>query len=134
MEKSPLDELRELTSKLPTIPKLEEFKKQGVECAEYEMDEGNCISYGLMNNKNISVANTLITSGSAFPEHTHDEKEWVLVYSGMMIAYYGDKKRTMKCGDCVSFEPGVPHRVRALEDTWIIAITIPQSKCFPDAR
>lgn len=128
-----LDKLRELTNNLPPVPKLGEFKVEHPAFTEYVMDVGSCISYNLLNQKEVSVAKTFISSGGQFPEHDHDEAEYAVVFSGAMIAYYGDKKKTMMAGDCIKFEKGEKHRVRALEDTWIIAVTVPRSKDFPNA-
>ena len=127
-----LERLRESIPKLPPIPKLGDFKEEKGKHTEYIMEVGTCISSSLLSQKEISVAKTFISSGGRFPKHDHNEKEYVVVFSGIMIVYYGDKKRTMKKGDCIMFEPHVPHHVRALEDTWIIAVTVPHSKDFPD--
>lgn len=128
-----LDKLRQLTNDLPSIPKLGDFKLEHEKFTEYIMPIGTCISRSLLSQKEISVAKTFISSGGEFPKHNHPEKEYIVMFSGSMIVYYGDERKTMQTGDCIVFERGVPHRVRALEDVWLISVTIPYSKDYPDA-
>jgi len=129
-----LEKLRELTKNLPPVPKLEDFKSEQEKSTEYMLEVGTCISYNLLSRSEASVALTFISSGGKFPEHQHSEKEFAVIISGSMIVYKGDKKETLGVGGCMVFNEGQSHRVRALEDVWLIAVTVPQSKDFPNSK
>lgn len=107
------------------------FKQENSQCTEYALDVGTCISWGLLSRKEASVAMTFISSGGKTPEGKVKEREYIVVISGSAIITRGNKKTTLMKGDCMVFQPGEPHQTRALEDVWIIAVTIPFSKDFP---
>lgn len=131
--KPDLEHLKKMTEDLPAIPKLADFAvAKGRSTTEYDVGAGTCISYNLYSQKKISVARTFVSSGGEFPQHNHIEKEVLVIYSGRILLYIGDEKRVLNEGDCVELDPEVPHRARALEDTWFVAISVPQSKDFPE--
>ena len=132
-----IDLLREITKTLPSVPELGDFIEhksddQNDKHIEYIVDEGKCHSYGLYSSPNISVARTFISKGAAFPEHSHEETEYCLIFLGSAVIRVDDKERIINAGEWISFEPKIPHWSKALEDTWFIAITIPYSKDYPD--
>ncbi len=126
-----LEELKKLTSDLPAIPKLADFMKIQEDHVEYDVGEGTAISYSLLSQPEVSVAKTFVSSGGKFPEHKHDEREFILIFAGSAVVYINNVRTIMKSGECIIFEPNIPHRATALEDMWFIAITIPYSKDYP---
>jgi quercetin dioxygenase-like cupin family protein len=127
------EELKKLTCDLPAIPKLTDYMKEKQEgFIEYDVENGTSLSHSLLSQKEISVAKTFISSGGKFPEHNHDEREFILIFVGSIVVYTDEIRSILKTGDCMIFEPTIPHRVTALEDTWFIAMTIPYSKDFPN--
>ena len=129
------DKLKELTESLPRIATLADFanpNENDPKSVIYEIEGGNAISYALLSLPGVSVARTLVTSGAKFPEHQHDEKEIVVIFSGSAMMTVKGEKTILNEGDCMMFEPNVPHSGRALEDVWFIAITVPFSKDYPD--
>lgn len=134
-----LERLKDMTSKLPPVPKLEQFKKahketEDLSCVTYEAssDSGTIISCSLMSTPEISVARTFVSAGGKFPVHKHTEKEVLVLYSGRGVIYKGEERIFMNAGDCVIIEPDEHHTARALEDSWLIAIAIPRSEDFPE--
>jgi len=131
------DRLRKLTETLPQIATLGDFKIQSEDdpkSVAYEIEGGNAISYALLSLPKVSVARTLVTSGAKFPEHQHDEKEIIVIFSGSAMMTIKGEKTILHEGDCMMFESNVPHSGRALEDVWFIAITVPYSKDYPNDR
>ena len=80
--------------------------------------------------KNLNLRH--ISAGGLFPEHLHIESEYGLIYVGKVIVSVNGKERTLGIGDCVKVDPALPHWAKALENTWLIAITIPKSKDYPE--
>ena len=83
-----------------------------------------------------SVAKVFMPSGAEFPQHIHGETEWLLVTEGRAI-HHAERTETevavakeLGRGGCAKIDPGRAHRMEALEDTWILAITIPDSEAF----
>jgi len=132
---SKFKQLEELTNLLPSIPKI--VKKEVEECegvVEYPIKDGHCFSYSLFSSPLISVARTFVSAGGVLPEHEHKEKEIAIVYSGSVMVRSDDDRdgKVLKKGDLIQYNPGVVHYLRALEDTWFIAMTIPHSKDYPE--
>lgn len=132
--KSNLDELRELTGKLPPVPKLENISHGSGKYMQYDTDDGTCFGIGLWTDEFISVGRFFMSAGAKLKEHDHAEKEMIIVSSGCLISYSNGERKVVKQYDCIVFQEGVSHRVVALEDTWMIASTVPPSKAYPDAR
>jgi len=134
---SKFKQLEELTNLLPSIPKIEDYKRKIEDCegmVEYPIKDGTCFSYSLFSSPFISVARTFVSAGGVLPEHKHDEKEIAIVYSGSVMVRSSDDRngKILKEGDLMVYDPGVVHYLRALEDTWFIAMTIPHSKDYPE--
>jgi len=131
---SNLDHLKKITEDLPAVPRLADFVvAKSNSSIEFDVGIGTCISYNLYSQNKVSVARTFVSSGGVLPKHKHLEKEILVVYSGRAIFYLDKegKKTILNEGDSVEINPETPHRIRALEDTWFIAISVPQSKDFP---
>lgn len=121
--------LRELTPTLVPFPEVIEECK-GV--SFHAMECGTSIAFALLQQPEISVARWFNSSGTQFPTHSHQQREWLIVYSGsMFLAIDGEEEKRLLPGQSVTIEPGVLHQSRFLEDTWYLAITIPQSPEWP---
>ncbi len=85
----------------------------------------------------VSVVKAFLPKGCLYPVHKHGEVEMIVIYEGCAI--YRSKTlleqdishRTLKTGECVRVTPGTPHEFEATADTWIIAVTIPNSLALP---
>ncbi len=129
-----LDRLTELTNCLEpplTVAALASFPADGA--VEYRID-GTCIGFNLWNENRISVQRCFLSSGAVFPEHSHKKSaEWLIVYTGMLRIRYGDDVdvMTVSPGECSQLAVGQLHTVEALEDTWMIAVTVPADPGYP---
>jgi quercetin dioxygenase-like cupin family protein len=96
------------------------------------MDSGTSLSWPLKSESTISCADWFNSGGTEFPLHSHDQREWVIVYEGKMLLIVGDGlEREIGVGESVVIEPRIEHKARFLEDTWYLAITIPMSPDWP---
>lgn len=95
------------------------------------MIEGESFMIGLHKEKDVAVAREFAAAGTKFPEHFHEELEYIIVYKGKVeISLNGDKSILNK-GDFIRFVEGRSHSAYFIEDTWFLAITIPASKDWP---
>ena len=129
---SSLDKLEILTKSLPKFPiKINESCVDGANMEQYKMECGTSLAWNLINQPEISAARWFNSAGSVFPEHVHEEKEWLIVYSGEMFLKVDGEERALKPSDFAYIEPFVKHGSRFDQDTWFLAITIPASEAWP---
>ena len=100
-------------------------------------------SIGILKNNNIAIAKTVVSKGGIFSPHYHKEFEIIIVYQCELKIWEnanslddkkGSKEFTLKEKDIITIDPNTPHIAEAIVDTQFIAITIPSSKRFPNAK
>ena len=125
-------ELREALKILPTLDVLFTDKETGV--VQYKMYKGTAISKCLFENDNITIARTEFSAGAILPSHVHDDIiEHILVETGhleLILCEQGEKI-DLCSRQCYTIEPSVLHSAKILEDTVIIAISMPPDPNFP---
>ena len=114
-------------------PSLGAFAGGQPDVIEYEMEKGTAIAFGLWKQKDVAVSRTFFSGDSIFPEHSHNEKEFIIVYEGQMNVTVEGKIITLTPGDLVTICPGQAHSAEAVVDTRIIAVTVPAAEGFPEA-
>ena len=140
---SNIELLEELTKNLPTLDPLI-FAGISNSTVSYAVESGRGTARNLMNINGIAVANCIFLSDTVLQRHSHEEKEWFIVYEGTLdISIDGlstkDISRlmgngsefTLKAGDFIFVPPRVPHVVSSTDGARFIAITIPSSPVFP---
>jgi mannose-6-phosphate isomerase-like protein (cupin superfamily) len=70
-------------------------------------------------------------AGVVLPAHEHTVCEWLHVMRGAISVCVDGATTVYRAGGCVGFEPGQWHRVTTLEQTRLIAVTIPAEECYP---
>jgi quercetin dioxygenase-like cupin family protein len=91
-----------------------------------ESDTGLNMMRLLMWDDRIAVANSIFSAGTKYPTHQHPGYEIVVVYKGKIELDIGGKKITITdCGKPYYFDASQPHSADVIEDTELIAITIP---------
>lgn len=129
-----IDTLKQLTNDLPAIPKLDDlihnagFNRNYI---EYEVPSGTCIGFGLLNQKEVSVQKVVMTEGCNFPYHEHTSFEILVIFKGKLEVEIDGEKSILTIGDKVRFDKETPHAAHALEETWMIAISIPKDDGYP---
>ena len=128
-----LERLRELTNSLPAVPLIKLVKASSDKTVEYETQDGTpFFGLGLFNNGYVAVRRVFMGKGTLVPHHTHAGKEFMIVYSGKVRFRRSRGERVYGIGDILCFDPNEEHNGEALEHTWLIAITIPAEKGYPD--
>jgi quercetin dioxygenase-like cupin family protein len=128
-----LRELRQMTNDLPGLQALVLQKSESV--IEYECEDGVCIGIGLFKSKDVAIQRTFLSKGAVFPEHKHvNEVEFLLIYTGALEVRKLGKLDHISTVECVKFKKSEMHSLMALENTWMISITIPGSDDYPNAR
>ena len=92
-----------------------------------------CKGYYLYKEGYVAVQQAFIKKGNILPNHSHKEKEYLIVYKGKIkVTINNQEQKTYNTGDCVYFQPHTLHCVEGLEDTWMIGITVPASEVYPN--
>lgn len=105
---------------------------------EYKTEEGRIIGHGLLKEDDVAIQKIFSSKGSKLEFYIHKVREWLIVtkgkYSITIDTGNGLKKKILIRGDSVYMEPGTSHSAEALEDTYLIAITVPSDGGYPNAR
>ena len=117
--------LKELTHEMSGPP------EQG--WLEYKHVEGTSFGFGIYKTDEVAIQRARGVAGSLFEEHVHDEHEHIVVFSGCLAITMHGKRHVLRLGDGIHIPLGTPHSAEYLEDSWVIAITVPGSKDFPNA-
>jgi len=123
-------DLTNLKKSTREFPNLDVFVSNINATIDYDLKVGSCIGTNLFNNKQIAVQNAFMCKGSIFPMHKHKEHEYLLIYVGKLEVKNGDTL-ILKKGDVVHFKPNEQHSVKALENTYLVGITMPASAGYP---
>jgi len=126
-----LPELRKLTNSLPTLISISERGENS--WREYKVEKGYSVAYCLLDTPTISVCRNYFSPGTVFLPHVHENKvEYLICYEGR---YKVTGRKTgdvvIEKGGSVKLEAGELHGGEALEQTWLLAITIPPDEGFP---
>jgi quercetin dioxygenase-like cupin family protein len=123
------------------IPLMRELLDTGAEMphgqVQFGEGGGDAVSLGLLKNEHTAVAYTFIPPEKTFDTHRHEQREYLIVVTGMITINDPDGLRGSRLlvGDYVVFDPNVPHGVTAgPEGADLIVVTIPPDEGFPDAR
>ena len=122
MVDSYIPKIRELTQLLPSNPGT----------LIYDIEGRDTSVYGLLKTPQVGVVNCKFDAGTEFPRHNHDAPETVLVYEGEMELEVHGKVTVLRSGDVFTIPARAAHTVRAITETWVIAITIPADRNYPD--
>ena len=133
MEKSfDILELKAKTEKLPDLSSLILSTNDGV--IRYDAGEGTILGFPLFNAPQVAVQRHFLSSGTVFGNHTHEQREWVLVYEGELVARIADKEERLSIADAVCIDVGQEHSLEAITDTWLICVSIPAAEGYPFAH
>ena len=110
---------------------------------ELTLSGGIGYSLGLFKNEKVAVAKTKVSKGSIFAPHYHKETEILILFEGQLKIWKGIAKMEdrddiepiiLDMAQTMIIEPNTPHLAEALADTQLIAVTVPASKRFPNAK
>jgi len=130
---SHLEELRKMTESLPVLDMEYLIKEHQNNLLEYtSLISANITARGLFKIDEVAAMVGILDKGSVFPKHKHSVKECVICYKGRILFKWNDKSKELVAGNCICFNPNVPHSNLALEDSCFISITVPLDRGYPD--
>jgi len=130
------------------IPKLNDLTMSNSPNVEYMVDNGTSFGFNLYNIPEIAVMRVFMSKDTSFPKHNHDEIEYLLVYKGSLKVHIDEKPVhanvdgvsvydndfILNVSDGCFLPRGVSHSGEALEDSWLLCITIPSGKGYPNDK
>ena len=125
------DNLKKIETFLEVIPEGNAILSEHIGYSEMKMDNGIAFAFGLMHIPEIAVSKTVISKGAGFTDHRHSMTEWIIVFSGKLQFTMEGKTGDLLPGEGVKITAGTKHSALAIENTKIIAITIPADPTFP---
>lgn len=134
MTASERQHLLELTESLPELSELE--TGIGGPAVMFDEVEGRpSFGFGVYRDLDMGVMRTYTGKGGKLRAHIHsDEHEWLGVIRGELRIRFldNDEELVVTPYDVAHIEPGRPHDVTALEDTWGWSVAIPPADGYPD--
>ena len=129
-----IEKLREMTSKLSSMPNLSDYVSESLSNhISYNTKTGIANAYGLMKTDDISIARCIFEPNTKVDFHSHHAKEWLIIYKGSLKVHLKNNNAVLNVGESIIIDPEIPHKVSSEVYTELVAITIPKGKGFPDA-
>jgi len=94
---------------------------------------GSTTGKALYKDKNIAVQLAWMPKGSVFPSHQHKVHEWLIIIDGKLEMFVNGERSEIATRQEIHLNPEDDHSIMALEDTYMIGITIPAEEGYPDA-
>lgn len=90
----------------------------------YETVKGHVLAYPLKHTDEVTVLVMQLSPDTIVRLHTHQEKEWIIVYEGTILSDLGDDSESVVVseGESISFNPEQRHQVFTKQDE--------QAKCI----
>ena len=132
----PLEVLKNVVANMPDVTPGKIYNN----LLELESKKGLGYAINLFNRSEIGIVDTVISENSEFPIHYHKQKEYFIVYEGIIHLWLGEEhcknKETenpivLNVGDVQEIKPNVLHIVGSVIKARFITITIPVSPGFP---
>lgn len=124
--------LKELTQELTSFP-IADVDEENYK--EYALGLGTGIDWTLFRSNDITVTKWFCTEGGSLDKHTHEQREFIVVYKGAFIVTIRPddpepETRRLNVGDCIVIDASVPHSCVFPSDCWCISITVPATKDY----
>jgi len=131
-----LDKLRELTPKLSSTPDFSDHVINGVATSRVVMntEAGDGCLLGIWKEPNLGICKAVYKGGTEHHDHIHPEHEWLMLLKGKAKIWIGkrENEEEYKPNKMYYIPPNTPHGTVFIEDTELLAITMPSSTVFPE--
>jgi len=100
---------------------------------KFECEGGDCETWHIFNDTNqISILKAHLPKGCKFPVHPHlDSNEIIVIYRGQISVKIDDEVHILSVGESYFIPKNKLHEHYAIEDSWVIGITIPSDISYP---
>jgi quercetin dioxygenase-like cupin family protein len=131
---SNLARLKQIAEALPpTLPNLVQWNEKCF--TQYKTDTGTILGFGIYKDDDVAVQRGFLSKGAKFPPHSHGVTEVITIVKGRLRTQGTEIGPTdLAPAQTVTYPPHDQHSHEALEDTWLIALTIPAAKGYPDGK
>jgi quercetin dioxygenase-like cupin family protein len=96
--------------------------------------DGGTEGHPLFFDSSVAVQRSFLRAGTTFAPHVHEATEIVVVISGTFSSTAAFLSAVTPVAGVVVFQPGVSHSHVAETDCWVIGITIPADKAYPNGK
>lgn len=128
-----LDKLEELTPNLPLVPSLSDFKIIKDDVTNYKLENGEATSESIYSTEEIAIAKFFIPKDGIFRTHVHSNSdEWLILLKGILEVAIEKDSTVLHKYDSIKITADKPHKAVAVENSTIIAITVPRDDGFPE--
>lgn len=134
LQDNSLNKLKEITANLFNFPDLLANWNRKDHVQELKMAQGTGFGWNILFIPGIlSVDKWFLSKDSVFEKHVHEEKEWIIVYSGNLHVIHTkeNKEFLLHKGESCYNNILQEHLVYTSEDTWCLTVTIPPAQGFP---
>jgi len=128
MQNSKLSELKEIDRKLNTV--FETITWSDENTVILEGNNQTAVMHGLLKLREIAVSVVHANKGT-HAEHTHEEHEWFFIIDGSLKIIMNNTEHILKPGEFLEIPCNTIHEPVWLEESLILAITMPSNKFFP---
>ena len=126
-----IDKLRELTTLLHSFVRYDSGKGSVI---EYDTSCGTVIGFGLYKSEEVGIQRAFLLFGAILPRHRHDQTEILIPYTGTLKVTIDGETKLYRPGEVCILPPNIPHTAEAVEDTYVVGVTVPADKMgYPDA-
>jgi quercetin dioxygenase-like cupin family protein len=118
-KKATVEELTELTNRLPQITPLSSY-------TEYEVEQGGPLfAFTLYHHPTIAIMRVFVGAGTTVNMHQHFEQEFFIVYDGELNMTFAEQSKVFVPPGQDYIPSNVPHAFTCPVNTWMVVITIP---------
>lgn len=133
MPSKDLTRLEELTPRLAQLI-VGYVRTPAVGTVEYVLAGGRAVGFNCYSSPELGVQRVMLPAGADFPSHIHEEQEYLIVYKGHVVVRVGDQEIDLLPGGCANIPSNVRHSSHIIEDSWMLAVTIPRDEGYPRDR
>ena len=111
----------------------QKVSREPVNIVEYTTEGPKIYGKCLHNEEAFAIQLVTIPKGSTFPSHKHNKPivEYGIVIEGVLMITINNLRTKIGPGEHIRVPPESLHEAEALEDTRVIAVTIPRDPGFP---
>lgn len=91
-----------------------------------EEQVGPQVTRRVVHGENLTVSKIHLDQGAVFPEHCHANEQVTLLLTGRVRITYPDHDQIVEAGQLIQTPPNVPHRLDALEESYVIDVFAPR--------
>ena len=123
-----LEKLKEITNNLPRVVSFDDFVNfVDDEYIEYNVEHGRCFGLVLLSKKSVAVTRIFLEKDTIFPLNSAGVVTGLTVFRGKLDVHItGREKEVLSEGDSMSVPKEDEFGAIAVEDTWVITISVPR--------